>query len=260
MDNNPKSMIHFGVRLRPGQLGPIMTREKYAPINNKVTGGKRMKEYDDLKRNRGIAVDRTSIYDEFEGVKYQVYADEAGLFYTDEWCEMNQKRCLINYDLNIEYFASLDREDFEEEIKEFKIKYKSFIEIDDLNEYESTSGYYVMVLGEYKQVYVGTSNNIKRRILQHWSKKKEFDRLLWPIGNRGIYVSRISIDSFRAQDTTKIFVFPTKTYLSISLNEEDDIKNFFSDEFVVNRIMGGPMDTPAARLEAIVNTKNRKLK
>jgi len=40
----------------------------------------------------------------------------------------------------------------------------------------------------------------KEHIRQHWSKTKQFDRLLWG----SVTESIISIDSFRALDTTRI--------------------------------------------------------
>lgn len=256
MEKYPKSMRHFGVTIKPGTLGPKMTRENYAVISTKVTDGKLFQEKDNYKRSVGYHVDRLSAVDEFEGRKYQIYADESCLFYTDEWTQMHKQRCLMNYDLNLKFYSYLDTAKFENEIEEFINKFTNFIEVFDLNDYDKITGNYLLVLGNYNQVYIGGTNNLKRRIMQHWSKKKEFDRLLFPPGNKGIDISRLSIDSFRALDTTQIFVFPSKFYFE----QEDEFKRYFSDEFVVNRIMGGSLEDKIKTFEAIADIKARKLK
>lgn len=255
MSTNPKTIVHFEVTIRPGKLGAKLNRETYAQINNKVTDGKHFQKKDAYQRQMGMEVDRTKTKDEFEGVKCRVFTDETGLYYTDEWCQMQQKRCLINFDLNIDFYSKLDESEFVKEIGSFKEKYPEFTEVNNLNEYDGVEGYYIMILGGYRQVYVGTSTNIKRRIMQHWSKNKEFDRLLWPPGNKGVYESRLAIDSFRALDTTQIFVYPTS-----SSNLEDELKTFFSDKFVINRIMGGLIETPADILNAVASTQSRNFK
>lgn len=37
----------------------------------------------------------------------------------------------------------------------------------------------MMVLDYYKQVYIGISNNIKKRIMSHWNGKKSLERLIF---------------------------------------------------------------------------------
>ncbi len=60
----------------------------------------------------------------------------------------------------------------------------------------------MLVLDEYKQVYIGQSTDIKSRILHHRSKKKPFDRLIFGSVENSI----LSIDSFGALDTTRIYI------------------------------------------------------
>ena len=50
-------------------------------------------------------------------------------------------------------------------------------------------------------MYIGISNDIKKRILTHWGSKKDFDRLLFGKKENSV----LSIDSFGALDTTRIF-------------------------------------------------------
>lgn len=61
----------------------------------------------------------------------------------------------------------------------FLKKYFGFEGVADLNEYDNNSGYYMLVLDKYKQIYIGTMYNIKKRIREHWVKRRPFDRLIF---------------------------------------------------------------------------------
>lgn len=88
----------------------------------------------------------------------------------------------------------------------------------------------MMILDEYCQLYIGTSTNIKKRILDHWCKIKPFDRLLFP--QNAINTSLLSIDSFKAYDTTRIYTyFTTELYV-----HEDNYLRDIPDQFLYNRI------------------------
>ncbi|WP_091227261.1 hypothetical protein [Microbacterium sp. 3J1] len=74
------------------------------------------------------------------------------------------------------------------------------IEVTDLTQWDGVGGLYIMVLAEYRQVYVGATSSftgIAKRIRQHWTNQKQFDRLIWG----DVDTSILSIDSFRALDT-----------------------------------------------------------
>lgn len=148
----------------------------------------------------------------------------------------------------MKFFERLDNAKFKNEISNFLNKTK-FFEIIDLNDY-SCSGYYMMIIDEYCQLYIGTTKDIKRRIRQHWAGGKlKFDRLIFG----EIIKSRFSIDSFRALDTTRILVYPTDDIYS----QEDEFIKHFSNEFVCNRISGGTMEF--GELSAAANMKTRNL-
>ncbi|WP_138419650.1 GIY-YIG nuclease family protein [Aquibacillus sediminis] len=216
---------HFGVKVLEGKRGLKLTREKYAVVSNK---------------NSLVRFSR------------DIYADEAGKFYTDEWCENQLKDSLKNYDLNMEYFSLLDHSKFCEAIEAFLKRNKQFTEVYDLNLYEGKPGYYLLVLDEYSQVYVGTTNNIKKRIRKHWSHSIPFDRLLFPMGN--VESSILSIDSFRSLDTTRIFAYETKQ----TFDSENKFINQFPTEFVSNRMAGGKIT--GGLPQAITMMKKRNLK
>ena len=216
---------HFGLTVLEGKRGLKLTREKYAIINNK---------------NSLCAFSR------------DIYADKEKRFYSDEWCKKQLQSCLENYDLNMNYFSLLNHDEFNIAIDNFLKKNKIFIEVFDLNLYENKSGYYIMVLDEYCQVYIGTTNNIKKRIRTHWSTSKSFDRLLFPMG--AVNSSLLSIDSFRALDTTRIFAYTTK----VLFDAEDEIMQQFPSQFVCNRMAGGRIE--GGLTQAIAMMKKRKLK
>lgn len=177
--------------------------------------------------------------------------DITGGHYTDEWCERQEIDVMENYDLNIEFFKYLDRTEFDNQIVRFKEKYPQFKEVSDLNPYMDTSGYYVLIVDEYKQLYVGTSVTIGKRIRQHWNARKQFDRLLFPMG--AIDKSIIAFDSFRALDVSRILVYETEKVFDI----EDEFIRQFDSRFVGNRMAGG---IPQGLLHAISMMKSRTLK
>lgn len=171
-----------------------------------------------------------------------------GQFYSDEWCQVHYEKCLKNYSINMEYFSSLSEDDFNATLSKFLEKHKKFIEVSDLNNYQNVSGYYLLVLDKYRQAYFGTSNNIKTRIMSHWSKIKQFDRILFG----SIENSILSIDCFRALDTTRIFVFSTSEILTL----EDKYINIFPSKYLLNRTAGGIMEKGFS--EAIIKGRVRK--
>lgn len=201
---------YFGVKISEKEDGMKLTRENYIKIDNKSS-----------------------------------FTNE---IYTDDWCKKQAERCLYNYDKNIDYFNSLDEEEFNTWLNDYVNK-NSFVEILNLNDCEEKSGYYIMVLGEYKQVYIGTAKNIKKRIMAHWRETKKFDRLIFGTQEDSI----ISIDSFRAFDTTRIFAFFTDKVFVV----EDELINKVPAKYCLNRTAGGITDNDL--IKAIAKRKTRDL-
>ncbi|MEH6947641.1 hypothetical protein V7068_11340 [Bacillus sp. JJ634] len=202
---------HFGVNIREKSDGLKLTRDNYIKVNNKSS------------------LDTGKVYSDSEINKYV-------------------EDSLFNYDLNIEYFDLLSKLEFNKELMTFISKTKLFKEITDLVPLSEVPGYYIMVLDEYAQAYIGRSGNIKKRIQSHWSKQKEFDRLLFGSKENSI----LSIDSFRAYDTTRIFVYPTDELHG----HEDHFINLFNKKYLLNRTSGGTLD---GLMEAIIHRKTREL-
>lgn len=222
-------MKHFGVTVMAGKHGFELNRDNYAIINNRNT-------HDKLIAPRSA------------------YTDEKGTSYTDEWCKEYQQLILQNFDLNMRFFASLNHDEFQAELDAFLKENKNFVEVTDLTEYRGVSGYYIMVLDKYCQLYIGQATDIKRRIQEHWLFGRHFDRLLFPA--YAVKESILSIDSFRALDTTRIYVYPT---MNINVFEDMYI-NSFPPQYVTNRIAGGiPSDACLSFIEGLCSIRSRQL-
>lgn len=219
-------MLHFGLDVKEGKYGLKIARESYAIIDNRNT----------------IQTSNQNMND---------FTDSSRKYYTEEWCLKHQKKCLENYDLNMKFFSELNHDDFNDKIEQFLRKYSKFEKIEDLKQYDDVSGYYVMILDSYCQLYLGTTENILRRIRQHWNKRISFDRLLFPMNV--VTGSVISIDSFRALDTTRIYV-----YKSITFEKENEYIQFFPRKYVCNRIGGNIKDIGYLSYLQAMTTKNSR--
>lgn len=223
-------MNHFGIEIKPGKFGYKLERMNYAIINNRNTFGFK---FDSMK---------------------EYYLEPDGRFYSDEWCHKQRENALKNFDVNMEHFESLNPEEFKHLLNAFLKKYAKFKEVFDLKQYDSCEGFYLLVLDEYKQVYIGQTRDIKRRIKSHWNGMKSFDSLLCPFN--AIEKSVMSIDCFRSLDTTQIFAYKTPNHYS----NENKFLEFFPKKFVCNRI-GGDIrnDDPLALVKALstMNTRNK---
>lgn len=202
-------MEHFGVKLINRGKGFHLTRDGFAPINTKPS----LPYFESLaKRN--------------------AYADEKGTVYSERWCAEYREVCLKNFDLNMEFFSKLDKASFDATLSSFLSKYKQFVEVNNLNDFAGAEGFYIMVLDEYKQAYIGKSEDIRKRIMKHWSNAKPFDRTLFPM--YAWEKSTFSIDFFRALDTTRIYAWKKR----ISDGIEADLIRNFPAQYCTNRIGG----------------------
>ena len=219
-------MEHFGVRLIGKGKGFHLTRDGFATINTKPS----LPYFASLSER-------------------DAYANEDGTAYSERWCTEYREVCLKNFDLNMAYFSTLDKTTFDAALTAFLSKYKRFVEVSNLNDFAGTEGFYIMVLDEYKQVYIGKSQDVKKRILKHWSTTKPFDRTLFPMYDwKG---SIFSIDFFQALDTTRIYVWKKK----VSDGIEADLISNFPSQFCANRIGGDVTDA----LQAITTMNQRQL-
>lgn len=196
----------------------------------------------------------------YYGFPNEVFEDEE--HYSDKFVQKHYMDCMTNFDLNIEYFKSLSFDEFNKYLLKFIRKYK-FNEIKDLNLLKDKSGIYILVLDEYKQVYIGKNNRlssqkIKQEIQNHWSKRKDFGHLIFG----RVETSILSIDSFGALDTTRIFYKDLKWYQDVDEFEEKMV-NDFKKEYRLNRVAGGingEDDSAIRNLKLLSTRQERELK
>ena len=227
LENDPRYVKHFGVWINSALPSSKLNREHYAEINRKSS--LYSPAYAKYLAKNG--------YEHFE----LDVAGECGI-YTEDWCIDQRNRCLINFDINMERFASLDAEDFEKVLLRFTKgrKFREIYTLDDeickVNPYDiDLDGYvYIMVFDAYKQAYIGiTRSSVKQRIKQHWGKRRAFDRLIFGQVEKSV----LSIDSFGPLDTTRIFVLPYSQDRKTALEDYEYIcLKAFDNRYLLNRL------------------------
>lgn len=201
--------------VRPGKYGHRLVRDLYAVPNKKPTG----------------RTPRDMVTEEFWASQAWAYEDEDHTILSDEFCRLQREAALENFDLNMAFFAQIPQGAFEDALTEMLRKHKQLRPVTELRTLDGDEGLYVMVLDGYRQAYIGQALDIRARIKRHWAGVKQFDRLLW--GHR--HDSVLSIDSFRALDTTRVFA--ARTINADSL--EARIVRTFPKDYLLNRIEGG---------------------
>lgn len=231
---------HFGIWFTNDEKAKL-NRENYAVIDKKVHSKVGTRMLDWYKKN---PMERMKIYE-----------DEQCTIYAGGWCIRHQQDCLKNFDLNINYFSKLEKDKFEHSLSLLLKRRKGFKQIYDINDLEEISGIYILILDEYKQIYIGQSKNIKKEILAHWRKKKYFDKLIFGTVESSI----ISIESFGFLDTTRIFAI--KAEKEWELNDiEKTLIGLMNKKYLLNRTSGGICGNDCyAQLEIINNRNKRKL-
>lgn len=235
-------IFHFGLILKYRKHSYKLTRETYVEIP-------------DRSATPCAAYKSALINNDESTIKSyaQIYADREGRIYADEYREKRLAEVMENFDLNMEFYQKLDYSEFENEITQF-LQNTEFKEIQNLSQY-TCAGFYVLILDEYKQLYVGRTEgrkNIMLRIKEHWAgkKMKHLDRLMC---TKNVKTSRLSIDSFRALDTTRILVYKTE---DTSDEKEENFINMFSDKFICNRNKGGNMEFGEISVAANMKIRN----
>ncbi|WP_426303146.1 GIY-YIG nuclease family protein [Arthrobacter sp. R-11] len=141
----------------------------------------------------------------------------------------------------MKYFASLDADAFEEALEHVLANGGTFKPVQSLKAWDGVTGAYIMVFDEYRQFYIGQSNDIRSRIKKHWTNRKPFDRVLF--GTK--YDSIFPVDELRALDTTRIFAARSYNPYAVEARAE----NAADRRFCLNR-MGGGVPGMAVMLES----------
>lgn len=206
---------HFGETLRASKYGHRLVRGEYALVN----------------KRRSTRLARELYTDAAWEAEAWAFEDEDHLFFNDEYCALQREAALENFDLNMEFFRGLSGRDFLGVVSEMLAEHKNLRVVSSLSEFSGVEGVYVMVLDRYKQIYIGRAGDIRLRIKRHWSGTKQFDRLIF--GHKDSSV--LSIDSFRALDTTRIFAAKTARGWA----QEERMVRALPADFLLNRVPGG---------------------
>jgi len=215
--NEIEYITHFNTKIHKTDYNKL-TRENYCIPTNKISYV--------CKKSLKFSINTMGYK-----IPNEYYIDENT--YTDKYILEHLEDCIYNYDLNMRYFNNLNHNEFNSYLESY-VKDNNFKEIMDLKEVAKVEGIYILVLDDYNQVYIGISNDIKHRILAHWATKKDFDTLLF--GKRENSV--LSIDSFGALDTTRIFYKTIENSQNIN-QEEYVLVSSFDEKYKLNRVDGG---------------------
>jgi hypothetical protein len=206
---------HFGEHLRGSRFGHRMTREFYGYPSR--SPHQRMK--------RGI------FSEDFWALTAWKYRDEDHTQFSNLFLLVNRYEALVNFDLSMEYFASLEGEEFEVALQNVLAKGRTFKPVQSLPDWDGVPGVYVLVFDGYRQFYVGQAGDIRKRIKQHWGSRKSFDRLVY--GSQ--YTSILPVDELRALDTTRIYAARRSDPFSL----EQRVEAVANRRFCLNRMGGG---------------------
>jgi hypothetical protein len=214
---------HFGERMGSSRFGHVMTRP--------LSGYPSRTPHQQLRR---------------EQVPATLWADRAWQFrdedqtrFSDAFLLWNRDCALRNLDLSLAYFDTLDAVEFETALGALT-KERSMQPVEDLAAWEGVEGVYVMVFDRFTQVYIGQSNDIRKRIRQHWTSRKSFDRLVYGTP----YDSILPVDELRALDTTRLYAARTRNSDAL----EKRLERAADPRFVLNRIAGGAFNPLEALL------------
>jgi hypothetical protein len=211
---NPR-LKHFGETLRASKYSHRLIRDEYALPNKK----------------NSTWVPPETYTEEQWAARSWMYEDEGHRIHSDEFCSRQHEAALENFDLNMIFFRQLSGKGFLESLTGMLTKHKNLKPVTELTAFDGVEGAYVMVLDRYKQAYIGQAWDIRARIKRHWSGTKQFDRLIFPDKETSV----LSIDSFRALDTTRIFAAKTGRGLEL----EQRLVSTFPPDFLLNRVPGG---------------------
>lgn len=243
-------ITHFNTKIKQSNHN-VLTRENYCtPCRDVDYKTKKI-----LEEVRAF-FERTDRYPllipiSYHNIPNKVFSDYE--HFTEEYVTKHYEDCMRNFDLNMAYFEALDFAKFGRHLTSF-VKKNRFKEITDLQDVAGISGIYILVLDKYKQVYIGkseSSKGMKSRILSHWSRKKEFSRLIFGDVENSI----LPIDVFGALDTTRIFVREYRWSQDLDEAERNLVEKFDA-RYRLNRVAGGlnAEDDSALRTLKLLNT------
>ncbi|WP_202383262.1 GIY-YIG nuclease family protein [Leucobacter chromiireducens] len=239
------SIQHFGVAVRTSKRSPMLVRSEY--LVQASTKATQPWVYLEMASEGKITAARMA----------ELFVDpETCVEYSPEWVASQREAALRNFDLNMLFFRRLNQLRFNDEVAKLLAAHPELREVTDLRTVAGEPGIYVMVLDGYRQLYVGQSVDVTKRIRAHWSKSKPLDRLIFGDAESSI----LSIDAFRALDTTRVFAV-TGDLLDDPYERnlvEQRMAASVDPDLSLNRVSGGDFQT-AAFAVALGEMKTRDL-
>ncbi len=152
--------------------------------------------------------------------------------YTKYMTDFAKENAYKNYDMCMEYYGILDKDEFNNSLKDILDMYP-LDGINDLKKLKGKRGIYILVLEEYKQIYIGqSSRDLRERILRHFKKFLTLGEVPY------VKYDTLPIDAFKPMDITKIFCM-----YSSNQRELDDMEikyiNKCPNRFLANKMLGG---------------------
>lgn len=218
-----KPTFHFGEKLRSSPYGFRVSRELYVSPSHK--------NHKPMPRDAIAHLWATN--PEAAAISAAKYEDDEWKILTPEAWRQAARNALTNFDINMAYFTSLDESEFQVHLSEVVQSVRGMQEVLHLPDYEGVSGVYVMVIGEYKQAYIGQSTNIRTRVKSHWGASLPVSKAVFG----RVESSVMSIDGFRALDTTQLFV--VKAADSRRDQVERAVEGAFDPRYTLNRMSAG---------------------
>ena len=209
---------HFGERVLPGKYGFRLRREVYALPS----------------KQSSFYFGREMFSEEAWTDRAASYEDEAQRIYKDDVVEWMRERALFNFDLNLAFFDQVPQETFDHAVAAMLKGAPALHPVTHLPSLDGMRGLYVLVLDDYRQAYVGQASDIRGRVRQHWRGMKQLDRLVFGHAHASV----LSIDVFRALDTTRIFAAKTSRPDAL----ERRVVREFPGDLLLNRVGGGKPD------------------
>ena len=143
-----------------------------------------------------------------------------------------KEEALKNYNLNIRYFLKLNKEEFNRTLEQLLALY-AFVEIKDLNDIKGRQGINILVLDNYKQIYIGQTNrDLKARIIRHFKIEIPFQRVPF------VRFDTLPIDAFKPLDTTRIYTLYISEQ-SVIDEIESKLINECNKKLLLNKTIGG---------------------
>ncbi|MFI3914964.1 hypothetical protein VBG69_12320 [Carnobacterium maltaromaticum] len=140
---------HFGLLVSSPKYGLYLTRNNYVMGSNKTTHGKDEEKFIAKKERYLELIDneelRLQVQNDINKMKQRNskrdYNRETHI-YNEAFIQSQTKDALTNFDINMSYYESLPRNEFNEALNTFLAVNKQFKEVTSIKDWENVHGHY----------------------------------------------------------------------------------------------------------------------